>query len=703
MREGKGDFLIRKLALSLLLAAAVPAVAWPQISLGGFCRAFSTDIPSGFTRLQPVNVNDDRFTDLFCFSPDTAAALVMQGEPGTGFSLLSAPAMRYPISEAVIADRGPSGLPRIFFASRSARKAGFLEIDNKGGVSTQRHFALDYPPGDISAIDTDFDGKLEYLVGGMLYQGITLIDQEDDEWTVTTFADSLTYSNLFFADLNQDEFQDIAAYDLYQATIHYFINHANNHFVWRQSVQVHPGVNTVLPARYPIAGNELFYYLTDDGLQAASFKEEERTITSLVSGSAFRKMLAWDYNRDGRNDIAALVKEQQGISLRFQTTENRFSDELRLFGGSCIDDMIPLRTFLNDGIAAIDGHGRLYTLSTLRGVKDSAAIALDISPDVIGSFNYLNDTMRDLYFIDHASMQFAMLLFNSQGIPSTYLSTPVSEPFDRVYVDDESPYNKVFCLYSAEGSSVEVVNYAFSGQAIEKYYLYVDGRIKDVRIMKEDVESVDIKVAWHDGTELQLSTFEFGEKRRHESVKQLFRGKVVTAAIDLSSNFNVWSVEDDSLHLSYLTHDVSIFRDRLASFPAAGRTVDYAAMLTPFEGEEEKYVSFLSGQKFILLADGERASRFEFSKPLRKKTPGAQFSKVRFLAGTEQIVRFAPTASQVTMFDPLEGFFWVGRKDYPLPPDFRNGHVTELVPGGLHLIYRSGNSELITIEDLTDE
>ena len=113
------------------------------------------------------------------------------------------------------------------------------------------------------------------------------------------------------------------------------------------------------------------------------------------------KFVIGDFNRDGFFDINYLNIDKGIISTIFSKDFDLFYPEFIQKKEKGIVDIIPFFSKFVYGAAYLNQNGKVHILSSVAAMSDDQQIAVGIEPNLITSFDHINNGIIDFAFTDN--------------------------------------------------------------------------------------------------------------------------------------------------------------------------------------------------------------------------------------------------------------------------------------------------------------
>ena len=528
-----------------------------QVPINGFCRFTDIKIDSGLTSVFSLNYNGDLYSDLLLYNPETKNVLLMKGDRQREFG--NRKYFSVPIEFSKIKNIYNSSRSSLGYAFTSRRKlfAGIYDIDNDGDFKLYKIKKFKYYPDNIGIADVKSNGDFQYLISGSVFQGLSLLDENNigfDEKKITTRA---SYSTSAFVDLNSDGYPDIAAFNIITNSIDFFYNNSRGVFKLVRSIPTDDKISSLFATDFDKDHYDDLLYIEGNTIQIkyGDFTNAYDSVLSINTNFRPNKFIVGDFNNDGINDIAYLNTDEGVVSIIYFKSKFDYYPEVLYLRRDGITDLTQYTDKLINGIAAVSSYGYVYLLYDIkRGIFDYD-FSIGGDPSVVSSFDYDNDGMMDICFTDNFDNSLKMIVRNKNGMPYLYYSYPLFETHSKIIVDDTDPVTKTFYLYEPGKKLIEIVKGDLKENKFARTSLYSPGAIKDIKIIKRGDKN-EIYVAYTKENKLNLALFDYSNYKYNFSNYSDISDNSFNACINVGGKVSVyyWHKEnDDAVLYRYFT------------------------------------------------------------------------------------------------------------------------------------------------------
>ncbi len=512
-REGKKGLRkeIKKVNF-LLLAFFLSNYIYPQVPLNGFCRLKSFEVNPGFNNLFALNYNNDTYTDLVLFNPDTNKIISLNGEYNGNFGTPHIFNIPFKITNIQSLIEENKTIKRYAFISRQDRLAGIYSFTNSGravlsGVCRFKSF-----PQNISAADVNHNGRDELLISGNAFNGLSVIYRKGSTLNAKKIAANSNFSQAVFADLNNDGYSDIAAFNALSNSLEFFYNDGNGDFNKVRTIKEDAPIYQLRAVDMNLDNYIDLLFVADDSIHimygdfAAAYNNQISVYTKYYPD----KIITGDFNNDGKMDIAYINYKAGILSVLFGKTGNSFYPEMIYLLKDKMKDLIPFYSKFITGIVSISSNGSIYSVTNLSSLSGNVDITTGAKPSAVSYFDAGNNGINDICYIDSFTNSLNLIVRNSSGIPSFFYSYNLFYNHSKILVDDTEPEIKTFFCYSPGKKLIEIVKVNFANNKADRLSVYSPGEIKDLKIKSAGNKFDNIYLAYTKDRELGYSFMEYG-------------------------------------------------------------------------------------------------------------------------------------------------------------------------------------------------
>jgi hypothetical protein len=455
-----------------------------QIPLNGFCKYNKFDSEPGYQSILPLNYNNDSYTDLLLFHNSQKNLLLMEGDNTGSFTRQSTITFRHPVSTV----RNLSitgGYSRSYIAvSRKNRTASVFNFNEDGRLFILDEIKFNSYPERIDIGDVALDQSPDVLVSGSSFDGISILHIKSGKITETKAVKGNAYRYAVFTDFNNDGYPDITAVNLFDKSIDFYSNNTRGRFTISRSVPL-----TSLPLNFNSTDIDLDYF--EDIIWSEKNRiniiygdvhSDYEESVSLTTKYTPHILVTGDFNKDGNIDIVYADTVAGSVSVFFSSGERQFFEEHLLLKKKNITSIVPYYSKFITGIAAYSSDGSVYMISNLQLLGDDVSLSAGIKPGVLIHFDYLNNGINDIAYIDEEGPTLNLIIRANTGIPELLYKYMLHYPHQEITTDNYSGEIKVFYCWSRGEKLIEVITADFGEGKLSRNSLYATEKIHDLKI-----------------------------------------------------------------------------------------------------------------------------------------------------------------------------------------------------------------------------
>lgn len=619
-----------------ILIVSLADTIFPQIYLNGFCKYESFPVAEGMNSIYPINFNADSYNDLFIMNKSTGKGVTVLGEANGLFRSGKSVSSVLPFTNFVPVYDFFGRQESYAFVSRKTRTVGFVRFKGIGNYLVSKTITFNSFPENISAADINRDGKKELLVSGPAFQGVAIVYQTPIGLIKKQIVEKGSFSQSVFVDLNYDGYPDFAAFELTNNQLHFYYNNTRGEFRHTRSIQLNQPIRQLQTFDFNLDFYPDLLFSTEKSIViyfgdgAASYEQQSIIVTKHTPD----KYIYGDFNKDGKIGLAYLNKENTSISIFFKKDDYSFSEEMIYLKREGLVDVSTYYSKFVDGFIALSNKGQVYLVSNLISFSDKAKLHFASKPRLLGSFDYANNGIIDLCYIDEDKKSFDMVIRDNAGIPEYIYSIPLYLNYSHYLVDDENPQIKYFYFFSRNERSIEILEVNLESFQYKRNYLYTEGKILDVHILKKPDEPYSkVQAAFIKNGNLKTTVFSYKDFRYTSLTSRTLASKVIDGRIESNLLMYFWTKSDSTYTLfSQSGNDGTQAKELFSYISSAGEpkiltifdllNLEHKVLLTKIkkQGSEDIVISnsehsnFLSlnGSANILLSEGIILSEGDF-------------------------------------------------------------------------------------------
>lgn len=485
-----------------------------QVPINGFCQVKSFPAFPGFNRISISDVNYDSFEDIILYSSSQKLIAVIEGEIDNSFMDYKIITSPYNFSNIIPVYNKATGLEQYVFSSRKKRTVGMFSFSSFGRFNLLAKIGFDSYPENISVADINNDGNFEYLISGSGFKGLSLLSFIDGEFNEIKLEESSIYSEAVFADISNDGYPDITAFNLFNNTFEIFYNDGKGNFERVRTEFENTSIENLEALDFNKDGYDDLIYTVKNSFKLAIGDSRSFYDSSIVITTEFipHRFKVADFNGDNLNDIAYIDSSQGILSVIFAKGKSQFHSEIIYMKKDGLTDLHLLQLHNSICLILLNKAGEIFIVSRLFSLPDETNLIPALQPSTIAKFDLGNDGITDFCYIDVQTNTINFLVNDLKGIPEYFYSVSVSADHKLIVVDDEVPFNKGFYCYSPGGKMLEIINYDFHLNKPEIDQLYSPGLIKDIELHRTD-ELVHIFTAYEKNNVLHVREYEHHDFR----------------------------------------------------------------------------------------------------------------------------------------------------------------------------------------------
>ncbi len=608
-KEETQGLLKRKVINGSLIVFMLYQSGAAQIPINGFCKysVFSDD--GKYARLFALNFNQDSYSDLLLTGGEKKSFATIAGKGIDNFSKAISSSFSPELSNFISYIEKYNKSPYYAFVSRKQKKAGWLNVSSSGAISVARQISFSSFPDVINQADFNDDGKNELLISGAAFDGISILKNRNGKIEEKKMQTGTAFSQSAAVDLNSDSYPDIAAFNINNNALEFFYNNSRGDFKLVRTIELQNPISSLQAFDFNsdsysdlcfICGKELKVIYGDS---VSGYQRVENIKTNLKPD----KFIWGDFNKDGKFDIAYLSTgngfHASQISVLFQKSDGSFYPEIPYLQKEGFTDLIPFYSKFVYGFAALNSEGKIYFISNLSSFGDASDMVFGNMPSAITLFDNGKDGINDLCLYNADKGLCTFVLRGKDGLPSTLFSQRINGAYSSVLIDDKEKFQKGIYFFSLDERVIEYLLIDFNSFTVKRDYLYVDGGIKDCRLMKgASGTRANIIVVHTVDDKLFYSSFTYKNFRYSLATASLTTGKLLDAKIDAKGDIYYWTKEKGEANLSYASFKNPVFVKTI-------HTVEYDSLF-----QQKNYLAdvYNTGEEFIFTAISNNQSNYFF-------------------------------------------------------------------------------------------
>lgn len=677
-----------------------------QVPINGFCKYNCYKADSGFTNFMLINFNDDFYSDFILYNPAKKEVEIIKGEEQG--VLKEKKLFRIPVEITSIQPLKNRRGPGYFFTSRKKLRVGIYELQANGRPDLSTSLEFDSYPDYLSIGNVDDKGKNEILVSGSSFNGLSIIYQGDKELTEKKIVEGTSFSHSVLCDLNNDQFPDIAAYNVLKRRFDFFYNDSKGDFRKVRSIPFQEKITSLksfdinLDSYWDLifTSGKSFYVWYGD------FRSSYENTTKIETLYKPDKYILGDFNKDGRIDLAYLNLEYSLVSVLFAKNDFEFYPEIIYLQQKELTDISPYYSKFIDGIAALSLDGNIHTITKLNSFADAVDISLGAVPGALSFFDNQNNGITDFCFIDEYDKKIKFVIRNSGGIPANFFSYQLHENHSKIISENLGTGLKNYICFSIDKKLVEIIRVDFDSNKVKGTALYSPGPIKDLKLKRINNNEYTIYFLYLKKSSLSLGAFSYKDFKFSFSEQLIDTGKFYDASIGVQeepvvfywqeTEQNVLLKEKHLFNKSELAHDVTSvpLTDSLKINSYAGDLLNM---------DKNVFISFITSPRddYTVVAYRDFSSLIKNDKSLSgfriTSKNNLFFGETRF-NGLKKLCIYFPGQSEIDKLEFINkgknlAFTQIANQAY-----IKNFFIKNMTSKNYHIVYSDNDKNCITIK-----
>lgn len=583
-----------------------------QIPVNGFVKYENHFTVPGNKSLLSLNFNNDSYTDLLLFNFNRRDAYLLEGNGAGDFNKTTAVRFKHPPSN--IRNLSFRGIySRLYVSiSRKDRTASLVSFTKGGNILILDEFKFDSYPEKIDVSDIDLDQSPDVMITGSAFKGISVLQIKNGKISENKVLDNAFFRTASFMDFNQDGFDDIAAVNLFNSELELYVNDSRGNYKYSRSLRING-----LPLSINSLDMDLDYFddiicSENSGIHiyfgdALAAYDQHIVIPTLYIPHL---LVNGDFNGDGNIDIVYADTISGTVSVIFGEDDRKFSDELLMLKKNNVSAMIPYYSKFITSVSVLDYNGNLYNISKLRSVASDVNITAGIHPGALNYFDYLNNGITDLCYIDEGQSSINFLLRSSEGIPDKLYNYRLHFPHREIICDSYSKEVKVFYCWTRGEKLIEIVTADFGSNKFTKQSLYATGGIHDLRIQSRTDEPAVVYASYIDNGFACSNVFEFHNFRYVRADYKSFASNVTDISAFIAEKrqgFFVWQQKDSLVLYTYNINNLAS-PERIGGSDLADAVITYNGDIFN-DGMVSQFAYLKKNDKISVITSGVRFNR----------------------------------------------------------------------------------------------
>jgi hypothetical protein len=522
-----------------------------QIPINGFCLLDTLGIPKGYQNVISTDLNFDDTDELICYS-DELKNIVIISAIHSKEKLIKEFKVNNEISQLLEISNTKDSIKLFAVVERKLRKVSLLSISPDTVRENLGEITFDSYPEKISAADIDLNGEKEMLISGSGFDGLSILFRSANNIGEKKVITGTSFSNAVFADLNNDGYPDIAAFNILDNSLQLFFNNTNGDFRLRRTIPFDEKISQLQTFDVDKDGFKDIIYSINNRIEIlfGDFQSAFEKKKSIQLKEIPFRILFGDFNKDGYPDLACLAFQDK-IIIFFGKPGGSFYDGITYLKSPVINSVAKFTSEKTDNIVCLLESGELKFIEKLYDFDSPIDLVPSVQADAVKKFDYGNDAIKDISFIDGYNNTLRILLRNKDGIPSSFYSFPLVENHQEIIVDEFFKFRKIFYCYSRGTPLLEVINFDFRANKLNRKQLYAPGEILDITLQRVDSTFVNVFLAYLKNSKLYVGKFENRDLSITFKEYPLVDRNVTQAKIFIDQNPEVYYWKKDGLNMEF--------------------------------------------------------------------------------------------------------------------------------------------------------
>ena len=492
----------------ILFFLFLSSLSFCQIPINGFCSLKSSTLPKEFQSIIACDINYDGNDEIILYSPISKKVGLISDIPNSELEL-----KEFNISSEISQLRqlkdNQDGTKLFVAIERGLRKISLLSITYDSLKEKLGEITFDSYPEKIYTGDIDLNGTEEILVSGSGFDGLSVLFRSGRAFGEKKIITETSFSDAIFIDLNADGYLDVLAFNILENSLNFYYNNTNGDFRFRRSIQYPEKMNLLQTADLDNDGFQDIIYSVNNRIEIlfGDFQSSYEKKTTIRLDGMPTKIQFGDFNSDTIYDLACLLNQNRFIIL-IGKEDGSFYEGITYLRNSSISSFAKFRYENSQNIACLIESGEIRIISKLNEFGSDLNLVPSIKSGAVKKFDYENDGIPDISFIDEFDNSLKLFLDNKEGIPSVFYSFPLVEDHKEILVDEFFKRRKVFYCYTKGTPLLEVFRYNFYTNKLNRKQLYAPGEILDVALQRIDSTIVNVFLVYNKNSKLYLGKFE---------------------------------------------------------------------------------------------------------------------------------------------------------------------------------------------------
>lgn len=505
----KTDSKIGQLKNSFILFCLLfSSLSYSQVPINGFCFQKNYSLPKDYQGIISADLNSDENDELIFYSAVLKRIGIYSGIPGDSLEL-----KEFQLNSEISQLRqlkDKNGSDNLFaVVERKLRRVSLMYISIDSLEAGKSKIEFDSYPENICIGDVDLNGMDEILVSGSGFDGLSILFRADGGIGESKVVTGTSFSEAIFIDINDDGYPDVLAFNILENSFQFFINNTKGVFRLSRSIQYSEKISLLQNQDLNKDGFQDIVYSIGNRIEILSGDAQAlyNKKSSIQLGEKPAAIHLGDFNGDKFIDMAFSISKNK-LSILFGKNRAEFHESITYLENPFLSASTKFNSRMANNIACIIESGELIVIKSEKELGTDLKIATAIQAGAVKKFNYANDDIPDISFIDEYDNSLKLLLNNREGIPSRLFWIPVADDHKEILIDEFFKSIKIFYCYSRGLPLLEVFRYNFDTGKLNRKQLYAPGEILDVAFQRIDSTFVNIFLVYTKQSKLYLGKFE---------------------------------------------------------------------------------------------------------------------------------------------------------------------------------------------------
>ncbi len=596
----------------ILFVLFFSSLSYSQIPINGFCFQKSYSLPKDYQGIISADLNFDGNDEIIFYSPSAKRLGMYAGIPGEQTEL-----KEFQLNSEISQLRqlkDKNGSNYLFAAvERKLRRVSLMYISIDSLEAGKSKIEFDSYPDNISTGDINLNGNDEILVSGSGFDGLSILFRSNGGIGEKKIIIGTSFSEAIFVDLNDDDYPDVLAFNILENSLQFFTNNTNGIFRQSRSVQYSDKISLLQRVDLNSDGFQDIVYVVGDRLEIL-FGDAQAVYKKKSSVRLYDRPTAiqfGDFNGDKFYDMV-FCKQKGSLNILFGKKGGEFYERIPYLDNSSLIAFTKFKSGMTDNIAYILESGELSVIKSEKLLGSEMKVVPSIKAGAVKSFDYANDAIPDVSFIDEYDNSLKLLLNNKDGIPSILYSLPLADDHKDILVDEFFKFRKIFYCYAEGAPLLEIFRYNFNTDKLNRKQLYAPGEILDIALQRIDSTFVNIFLVYTKQSKLYLGKFENKDLSITFREFPFIDRNVISAQLFIETEPEVyyWKSEENSFHFKKATiksgpNDYNTYFEipksagtRVNLYAADSYFNQYPSLVSLVQNETENYLMVIADHKF---------------------------------------------------------------------------------------------------------